>query len=184
MNYRVCKPGDAAWDPRLKPWVAWVSFGGQGWAAGFEPDFAPDFMLRAGVFGDAYFGSAAGQERWAMIQPLAPTWVPTRFGKPYERMRGSQCRTVNAFGRPASFGRDWWLDRGLIVDWDPMGWFEWYCWYWLGRRITGYDDWQIQRWRSFRERHGEMYRATPTGGHAQALLHWGIDAKKIAPLRT
>lgn len=124
-----------------------------------------------GIFGDAYFGDALGRSR---LHLLPFEWQYTKSGQFYSNHRGSQCAEINFFGRPASETRDWWLDKGLIVDIDPLGWFEWYCHYYLGRRVEKYDDWQIERWRSFKVRHLASYRATRYPGSAQALLHWGI----------
>ena len=131
-------------------------------------------MAQMGIFGDAYWGGAAGAERLRMLQ-WASSPIATRGGKAYTNIRGSQCRHINRFGRPASLDKDWWLDRGLICDLDPLGWYEWYCWYARGRRIDGYDEWQVGRWLNFKERHTAMYETSGrAAGHAQALLHWGI----------
>jgi len=182
-------PGDSAWDDRL----TWAPCTGLHWVdpaveetlvwarqphdwAGFRPDFSPMTMMTMGIFGDAYFGDLAGASRKSMLPQNKPFASQL---KPYSNIRGSQCKTVNYHKRPASLTRDWWLDRGLIFTVDPLGWFEWYCWYWLGRRIPSHDNHQVGRWLNFRQRHGEMYRKAPYPGHAQALLHWGIDHRKV-----
>ena len=137
----------------------------------FAPDYTPQEMIRAGVFGDAYFGDELGQAR---LKLLPSDWTFTKSGRFYTNIRGSQCRLINQYGRPASEPREFWLEKRLIAHFDPLGWFEWYCHYWLGRRVDLYDDWQIGRWRRFKERHLALFYQTGYPGSAQALLHWGI----------
>jgi hypothetical protein len=188
-RWRPAFPGGAAWDDRLTyaPLgdIYWVDPAGEEtlvwmrrvgtpntWVTSFLPDFSPMTMMTMGIFGDAYFGDNAGFYRKALLPQNKPFVTQP---KPYSNTRGAQCKTVNYHKRPASLTRDWWLDRGLIFTADPLGWFEWYCWYWLGRRIPNHDQHQVGRWINFKQRHGEMYRQQPYPGHAQALLHWGID---------
>lgn len=141
-------------------------------AEGFDPDYTPQQMIKMGIFGDAYFGDALGRSR---VELLPNDWQFKKGMQFYTNHRGKQCAWINYFGRPASQSRDWWLDRGMIVDIDPLGWFEWYCHYYLGRRVARYDEWQISRWKNYRSRQMAMYRSNKYPGTAQALLHWAIS---------
>ena len=143
-------------------------------ALAFAADFDPQTMIVMGIFGDAYFGDELGQARAKL---LPSDWTLTKSGDFYTNTRGPQCKRINYHARLASETRQWWLDRQMICELDPLGWFEWYCHYWLGRRVARYDDWQIDRWRNFKARHIPMYYATRYPGSAQALLHWGIRAE-------
>jgi len=136
------------------------------WNRKFEPAFSPMTMLSMGVFGGSYFAGALGRSRLALLPPYkGRSVVPF----PYEAGR----KDANYFKRYSGETRDWWLDKGLIYAEDPLGWFEWFCWYWLGRRIDNYDDWQIDRWQRFGGRFKASLRSRPSAaGYQQALLQW------------
>lgn len=175
-----CLPGDAAWDERLRDTagvLGAVSWGAVQWIEGFQPDYSPQEMQRMGVFGGAYWAGTLGDERrMHLVRALGRVHAPPECDLAARSIRGKQCATKNRFGVPASLLRGWWLDKGLIDYRDPLGWYEWYWWYWHGRRIAVYDDWQVGRWKRFKERHGRAYHMRPSDGSAQALLHWSVRA--------
>lgn len=171
-TWRPAEPGDASWDNRLLKQPNYrVTWGKRPHDPEFKPDFSPMQMELMGVFGKAYWGPAGGAERRLLI--------PEQVRPPetsYNNIRGRQCREVNYFKTKASLDIDWWLNKGLIYDFDPLGWYEWYWWYCMGRRIVPYDQWQINRWIQFRARH---LNHSPTPGRSQALLHWGVRAPSM-----
>ena len=102
---------------------------------------------------------------------------PGNFGEMYPKL--------NYFGVKASQPLSVWRAKGWIHPDDPRGWFQWYCRYWLGRRMPEEDARQIGRWKAMR-RHIAQIRANCDAGNLmcrrrqrQALLHWAYDSRKL-----
>lgn len=142
---------------------------------GFDPDFTPDLspkqMLQLGVFGGSYFEG--------YIQEFPEDWFEeTNQGTVYDAER-------NYYQISASQPLNVWQQKGWIYKDDPRGWFQWYCRYYLGRRVPDEDARQIKRWKAMR-RHTAQIKAHCTPGdqlcrrkQRQALLHWAYDSRKM-----
>lgn len=66
-----------------------------------------------------------------------------------------------------------------------VGWFQWYCRYYMGRRIPIEYLRQIKRWKAM-ARHVAQIRnkcrardASCNTRQRQALLHWAYNSKKL-----
>ena len=144
-------------------------------AAPMGADFAPDFtpaltpkqMLALGVFEGKYLNDCRGEfpKDWYEGAKLSDRPDPT----------------VNCFGIKSRQPLSVWRGKGWIYGPDPRGWFQWYCRYYLGRRLPEIDRKQIARWRSF-ARHAGQIRANCDEGdfscrprQRQALLQWAYD---------
>jgi len=141
----------------------------------FHPDFRPELtpkqLLRLGVFGGRYMTDCAREfpDDWFARAKLSP-----------ERHDPE----LNFFGVNASQPLSAWRAKGWIHDEDPRGWFQWYCRYFMGRRIAD-DDRQIKRWRAMRRHVAQIRQACHEGDfdchrkQRQALLHWAYDSRAL-----
>ena len=130
-------------------------------------------MLRLGVFGGKYMTDCR--------QRISAKLVRRRQA----RGRQSRDRALNYFGVNASQPLSVWREKGWIYRDDPRGWFQWYCRYYLGRRIPDEDARQITRWKAIRRHVRQIERNCEPGDvdcrprQRQALLHWAYDSRKI-----
>lgn len=138
----------------------------------FTPELTPAEMLELGVFGGRYMTDCRGE-------------FPDAWFEHARLCRERHNPALNLFGVNASLPLSEWRRRGWIHPDDPRGWFQWYCRYWMGRRVPGEDERQIGRWRAFR-RHAAQVRAHCLPGDAacrprqrQALLNWAYDGRKL-----
>ena len=135
----------------------------------FKPAFTPKEMLKLGVFGGWYF---EGNH-----QEFPKDW----FTEAKLSKNGPDI-SLNCFGVDSGQSREVWQKKGWITPEDPLGWFQWYCRFSLGRRIENVDNFQIGRWLQFGPRHlGGIKKNCEPGNfkcrprQRQALLHWAYD---------
>jgi hypothetical protein len=142
----------------------------------FDPEFGPQLtpkqMLQLGVFGGKYMTDTRKE--------FPKSW----FEKAKLSINGRD-RSLNYFGVDASQPLSVWRKNGWIHPDDPRGWFQWYCRYYMGRRVPQEDLRQIGRWKAMRrhtrqiELHCEPGDQTCRKRQRQALLHWAYDSRKI-----
>jgi hypothetical protein len=145
---------------------------GRGFDPEFKPQLTPREMLRLGVFGGKYMTDCRAEfpRSWFAGAKLAA---------------GARDPALNFFGVNASQPLSVWRAKGWIHPDDPRGWFQWYCRYYMGRRMPDEDRRQIGRWKAIRrhirqvERHCEPGELTCRKCQRQALLHWAYDSRKI-----
>lgn len=142
----------------------------------FDPEFRPELkpweLLRLGVFCGKYMTDTRKEfpRSWFSRAKLSP--------------RQRDC-SLNFFGVDASQPLSVWRYKGWLHPDDPRGWFQWYCRYYLGRRMPDEDRRQIKRWKAMRrhvrqvERHCERGDIFCRPRQRQALLHWAYDSRKI-----
>jgi hypothetical protein len=138
----------------------------------FQPDLTPKQMLRLGVFCGKYMNDCRKE--------FPASW----FARARLAKSKRDCR-LNLFGVDASQPLSAWRRNGWIHPDDPRGWFQWYCRYYMGRRMPAEDARQIKRWKAIRRHIVQIKRHCDPGDlmcrrrQRQALLHWGYDARRI-----
>ena len=172
-EYTLTEAPGQGFDPRFKPWAD----PGEMLAIGvFEGKYLNDCLLE---FPAEWFLRAGGLGK---LRPGAPGAAEG----PSVEVNGLQADSRQPL---SEWKRKGWVPGGakkasgsILADParnpDPRGWFQWYCRYWLGRRIPDLDAEQIGRWRAF-TRHGGQVKANCRRGdltcrprQRQALLQW------------
>ncbi len=133
----------------------------------FKPELSPKKMLELGVFGGSYFGSN--------IKEYPKTWFKkAKLSKNFDV-------SLNCFRVKSGLSRDHWIKKGWIFKEDPLGWFQWYCRFSMGRRIPHIDQIQIKRWKNFKRHLMAIKKNCDEGDfncrkrQRQAILQWAYD---------
>ena len=101
----------------------------------FKPELSPKKMLELGVFGGSYFASKTKE--------YPKSWFKNaKLSKKFDV-------NLNRFKVKSGLSREEWLKKGWIFKEDPLGWFQWYCRFSIGRRIPSIDEIQIKKWKNF-----------------------------------
>jgi len=177
----MSKPKPIAW---YRPGRAVISADGYRYTLGapygadfdssFQPQLSPEQMLERGVFEGKYMNDARGEFpiEWFRNARLSLVADPL----------------INEYKIKSRLSLDDWKKKGWIHKPDKKGWFEWYCRYYVGRRIPDLDALQIKRWRAFRRHAGQIRRhcsgpllhdMTCRARQKQALLQWAYDPKAL-----
>ncbi len=138
----------------------------------FKPELTPKQMLELGVFCGKYMTDTRGE--------FPASWFTRAKLSPHGRDHA-----LNFFGVDASQKLSIWREKGWIHPDDPRGWFQWYCRYYMGRRLPEEDQRQIRRWKAMRRHIRQIQRNCEPGDltcrrrQRQALLHWAYDSRVI-----
>lgn len=139
----------------------------------FKPELTPKEMLELGVFGGKYMTDCKKEfpKSWFVRAKLSPQHHDD---------------SLNFFHKHASQPLKVWEEKGWInEEHDPRGWFQWYCRYYMGRRLPGEDERQIRRWKAIARHIAQVKNNCHRGdltcrpAQRQAILHWAYDSRKI-----
>ena len=88
----------------------------------FNPELTPKDMLELGVFGGKYMTDCVNEfpKEWFLHAKISML---------------KKNINLNFFKVDASLSLSSWVEKGWIYKEDPRGWFQWYCRYYMGRRI-------------------------------------------------
>lgn len=146
----------------------------------FRAELTPEQMLKAGIFGGAYFY----RDKVCWYREIPLEWKQrTDLFDVVTQIRERPDAASNKFGVVSGLSYNDWLKRGWIHPDNPCGWFQWYCRYFLGRRHKD-DDRQIQQWHAYARRRGMLAHLIRKEGKSlddmtaavrerQSLLQWG-----------
>lgn len=138
----------------------------------FKPELTPKKMLELGVFGGKYMTDCRKEfpAEWFKKARLSPERHDPK---------------LNYFGVNASKPLSYWRAKRWIYKEDPRGWFQWYCRYYMGRRLPETDRWQITRWKAIKRHISQIVKNCERGDSScrprqrQAVLHWAYDSRKL-----
>ncbi len=138
----------------------------------FKPEVTPKQMLKLGIFGGRYM-TDCGKE-------FPKSWYRGARLCSERHDPGLNYFGINA-GQPLSV----WRRKGWIFRDDPRGWFQWYCRYYMGRRLPEEDGRQIKRWKAIKRHIVQVRKNCRKAGvicrpkQRQAILHWAYDSRSI-----
>ncbi len=138
----------------------------------FKPELTPKQMLKLGIFGGKYMTDCEKE--------FSPNWFKEARLCPQKHDP-----KLNYFGVNASQPLSVWKKKGWIHPADPRGWFQWYCRYYMGRRMPEEDKRQIKRWLAIKRHIIQIKKNCRKGDpncrpkQRQAVLHWAYDSRKI-----
>ncbi len=145
---------------------------GKNFPGDFRPELTPKEMLGMGIFCGRYMRDCQNE--------FPKDW----FEKAKFAKEKRDC-SLNFFRVNASMPLSYWEKKGWIYPDDPRGWFQWYCRYYMGRRIFEEDKRQIKRWKAMKRHVAQIKKNCVFGDwecrkkQRQALLHWAYDSRRI-----
>lgn len=137
----------------------------------FKPELTPQEMLNLWVFWWKYMNDCKNEfpKEWFL-------WA---------KLSEKKDISLNLFGVDASLSLKIWRDKWRIYHEDPRWRFQWYCRYYMGRRLKDEDLRQIKRWKGIKrhiwavKKNCIKWDRDCRKKQRQALLHWAYDSRKL-----
>ena len=114
----------------------------------------PNIMLKLGVFSGKYINND--------IREFPVQWYTNALK--YNKLSPHKGDiNVNKYKIKSRMSLHDWKQRGWIYGPDKKGWFQWWCRYYIGRRLPYIDAIQIKRWLAYKRHWAQLKK--------QILLH-------------
>ena len=129
----------------------------------FKPYATPGEMLAMGAFEGKYLNDC--------LLEFPAEWYWNAILADKLRPDGPDV-SINLLGVDSRQPLKFWIDSGWVpggtkkgmhpelsdakINPDERGWFQWYCRYWMGRRLPVLDEIQIGRWKAFVRHAGQI----------------------------
>ena len=156
----------------------------------FEPNISSQKVFKKGAFGGTYWRPSTYKRK-----KFKDMHKKYNFGLDDSVLTLSwdkYDKKINKYGVKVGTTFEDWIEKDWITDFDPYGWFQWYCNYEKGRRCKD-DERQIKRWMGIAGPNGRFrkwlitlilkkngkwndYSISPK--IRQTLLHWGYELTK------
>jgi hypothetical protein len=157
----------------------------------FRPNLTPREVILMGSFGGGYWRKiySSVTKKWYENEHL-------KFGNLFKGIPDDLLtnevydKNKNKYKVSCGSSLEDWESHGWIKEPDVYGWFQFYCNFYLGRRLGSEDDRQIKRWiginNRFKKRLINMIKAKKTTYDdysvspviRQVLLSWAIELTK------
>lgn len=141
----------------------------------FKPYFSPSEMLELGVFEGKYCNDC--------LLEFPKEWFASALKK--NKLSPEQADpTINYFKLKSRMSLQAWIKNGWIpvheLDQDVRGWMQWFCRYYLGRRIPEVDIIQIRRWKQIKRHYAQVKlhaknKLLSRPKQRQTLLQWSYN---------
>jgi hypothetical protein len=160
----------------------------------FTPNLTPEEIFSRGSFGGTYWRPINSK---FYSEKLENYHLKYDWGKKLDRKKlvtpwTEYNKETNKYGVSCGSSLEEWENRNWINKFQPYGWVNWYCDFYLGER--GEDDgWQVKRWiqtagpeSRFRKRLINMIKKkgsayddfTISPKIRQTLQHWGYELNR------
>ena len=167
----------------------------------FKPNLSPREVFVLGSFGGTYYRdikSSVCNKKFIGIDVISE--FPKSWWKDIDindKVTNSKYdKNKNRYGVKCGTSLEFWESKGWINKNDCYGWFQWYCRFFMGRRLGEEDIRQIGRWKGICSSKGrfrnwlindiikksggingiEDYKISPV--KRQVLQHWGYRLTK------